>query len=73
MQLVEETIADIIRPELQKDGGDIDQITGATISPRAVVYAVDEELKRFSEKREEILEKAKLIGDGGDENAPSGG
>lgn len=56
---------------VKKDGGDIDQITGATISPRAVVYAVDEELKIFSEKREEILEKAKMIKE--DESAPSGG
>ena len=46
---------------VKKDGGDIDQITGATISPRAVVFAIDDELKRFSEKREEIIEKSKLI------------
>lgn len=58
---------------VKKDGGDIDQITGATISPRAVVSAVDEELKRFSENRDKILEKAKMMSGGGDEDAPSGG
>ncbi len=42
---------------VKKDGGDIDQITGATISPRAVVFAIDDELKRFFEKKEEILTK----------------
>ncbi|MBN1571996.1 MAG: RnfABCDGE type electron transport complex subunit G [Deltaproteobacteria bacterium] len=54
---------------VKKDGGDIDQITGATISPRAVVYAVDKELKRFSEHREEILEMVKMKKR--DEGAPS--
>ena len=33
----------------RKDGGDIDQITGATISPRAVVEAVRTALEVFSE------------------------
>jgi electron transport complex protein RnfG len=48
---------------VKKDGGDIDQITGATISPRAVVTAVDEELVRYSENRDEIIEKSKTIGE----------
>ncbi|HDH96409.1 MAG TPA: RnfABCDGE type electron transport complex subunit G [Proteobacteria bacterium] len=34
---------------VKKDGGDIDQITGATISPRAVVEAVRTALEVFSE------------------------
>ena len=32
---------------VKKDGGDIDQITGATISPRAVVEAVKDGLETF--------------------------
>ena len=34
----------------KKDGGDIDSITGATISSRAVSYAIEEGLKIFKEK-----------------------
>jgi len=36
---------------VKKDGGDIDQITGATISPRAVVEAVKTALEAFAEAR----------------------
>jgi electron transport complex protein RnfG len=35
---------------VKKDGGDIDSITGATISSRAVAYAVEEGLEVFKEK-----------------------
>jgi len=35
---------------VKKDGGDIDAITGATISSRAVAYAIEEGLKVFEEK-----------------------
>lgn len=38
---------DDTRWSVKKDGGDIDQITGATISPRAVVQAVEEALVLF--------------------------
>ncbi|UCG38416.1 MAG: RnfABCDGE type electron transport complex subunit G [bacterium] len=41
---------------VKKDGGDIDQITGATISPRAVAGAVEKGLKWFLQNRGEILE-----------------
>ncbi len=41
---------------VRKDGGDIDQITGATISPRAVVKAVKRGLEIYQENRGEILE-----------------
>ncbi len=34
--------------KVKKDGGDIDQITGATISPRAVVEAIKAGLERFN-------------------------
>lgn len=42
---------------LKKDGGDIDQVTGATISPRAIVKAIKEGLEFFDAHRTEILEK----------------
>jgi electron transport complex protein RnfG len=35
---------------VEKDGGEIDSITGATISSRAVAYAVEEGLEVFKEK-----------------------
>lgn len=40
---------------VKKDGGDIDQMTGATISPRAVSGAVAKGLKWFADNKEEIL------------------
>ena len=41
--------------KVKKDGGDIDQMTGATISPRAVVGAVRRGLVWFKENREQVL------------------
>lgn len=41
---------------VRKDGGDFDQFTGATITPRAVVKAVRKSLKYFSDQREEIFQ-----------------
>ena len=40
---------------VKKDGGGFDQITGATISPRAVVGAVRKGLEFFRDHREEVL------------------
>jgi len=40
---------------VKKDGGEFDQITGATISPRAVVGAVRKGLEFFRDHREEVL------------------
>jgi len=40
---------------VKKDGGDFDQITGATISPRAVVKAVRQGLQFFHDHRAELL------------------
>ena len=40
--------------KVKKDGGDIDQITGATISPRAVTKAIYNGLK-FFEKNKKLL------------------
>jgi len=40
---------------VKKDGGDIDQMTGATISPRAVTGAVGKGLKWFADNKDKIL------------------
>ena len=40
---------------VKKDGGDFDQLTGATISPRAVVGAIRTGLEFFREHRAEIV------------------
>jgi electron transport complex protein RnfG len=40
---------------VKKDGGEFDQITGATISPRAVVGAVKKGLKFYRENQQKIL------------------
>jgi len=42
---------------LKKDGGEVDQITGATISPRAVVKALHKGLVFFHDHRGEILKE----------------
>ena len=42
--------------EVRKDGGEFDQLTGATISPRAVTGAVEKGLIWFREKKETILD-----------------
>ncbi len=40
---------------VEKDGGDIQAITGATISPRSVTAAIKEGLELFEAHKEEIL------------------
>ena len=40
---------------LKKEGGDIDQVSGATISPQAVVKALNEGLVFFSDNKDKIL------------------
>ncbi len=44
--------------KVKKDGGDIDQLTGATISPRAVSGAVEKGLIWFGENRDAVLDAA---------------
>ncbi len=44
---------------VKKDGGEFDQFTGATITPRAVVKAVKQGLEFFAAHRTELLEDAK--------------
>jgi electron transport complex protein RnfG len=43
--------------KVKRDGGRFDQITGATITPRAVVKAVYNALVYFSENKEQIFNK----------------
>ncbi len=43
------------RWNVKKDGGDFDQFTGATITPRAVVRAVKRALKFFDQHKAQIL------------------
>ena len=46
---------DNVRWKVKKDGGDFDQFTGATITPRAVVKAVKRGLKLFNNNRIALL------------------
>ncbi len=45
--------------KVKKDGGDFDQFTGATITPRAIVTAVKKALQYFEKNRDELFEEAK--------------
>jgi Na+-translocating ferredoxin:NAD+ oxidoreductase subunit G len=46
---------------VRKDGGDFDEFTGATITPRAVVGAVAGALVYFERHRDELLARAATI------------
>lgn len=48
--------------QVKKDGGVFDQLTGATITPRAVVRQVQETLDYFMQERERILAQATETG-----------
>jgi electron transport complex protein RnfG len=43
------------RWKVRKDGGDFDQFTGATVTPRAIVGAVSSALVYFARHRDELL------------------
>lgn len=43
--------------KVRKDGGDFDQFTGATITPRAVINAVRQTLDWYSNHRQQIFEQ----------------
>ena len=45
---------------VKKDGGDFDQITGATISPRAIVKAVHQGLQFYREHQQDVLTTERL-------------
>ncbi len=44
---------------VKKDGGEFDQFTGATITPRAVVTAVKKSLQYFEQNRDDLFKEAK--------------
>lgn len=46
---------------VKKDGGEFDQFTGATITPRAVVKSVYKGLQEFNQYHSEILEPPKAV------------
>jgi electron transport complex protein RnfG len=54
---------DISRWALKKDQGDFDQLTGATITPRAVVKSVLASLQYFEANRERLLAPKKPAAD----------
>lgn len=43
---------------MEKDGGIFDQVTGATITPRAIVKAVYNTLQYYHRHRDELLRPA---------------
>lgn len=43
---------------VRKEGGDFDQFTGATITPRAIVHQVRRTLQYFAEDRERLMQEA---------------
>jgi len=47
--------------KVKKDGGEFDQFTGATITPRAVVKAVKRGLDFYTIHKNEILEQSNLV------------
>ncbi|MDQ6972905.1 MAG: RnfABCDGE type electron transport complex subunit G [Mariprofundaceae bacterium] len=49
---------DNVRWVVKKDGGDFDQFTGATITPRAVVKAVHRGLQVFAVQKDALLARA---------------
>lgn len=48
---------------VKRDGGQFDQLTGASVTPRAVVRAMRETLLYFDAHRDEIFSQAAAIGD----------
>ena len=53
---------DVSRWAVRKDGGDFDQLTGATISPRAVVKAARNALLYYQDHRESLFAPADEVG-----------
>ncbi len=47
--------------KVKKDGGDFDQISGATISPRAVTAAVKSGLEAYLKNKEQILGGSNVV------------
>jgi electron transport complex protein RnfG len=63
---------DNVRWKVKKDGGEFDQFTGATITPRAVIKAVKQGLELFRNNRIALLNpKEKAATDKVQENSPA--
>ncbi len=52
--------------KIRRDGGEFDQLTGASVTPRAIVKAVRETLLYFDANREAVFGAAANTRDGGD-------
>ena len=46
--------------KVKKDGGEFDQFTGATITPRAIVNQIAKTLRYFAEDKQRLLKEAQL-------------
>jgi electron transport complex protein RnfG len=51
----------LARWKVKKDGGDFDQLTGATITPRAIVQAVRDALIYYRQHRESLFTTARPV------------
>lgn len=62
-QFIGKSLTDPIAKQwsVKKDGGDFDQLTGATITPRAVVKSVYAALQYFQAHRERLLAPLEII------------
>jgi electron transport complex protein RnfG len=58
---------EVSRWAIRRDGGDFDQLTGASITPRAVVKAIKETLLYFETHRDEVFARATPTADAGAE------
>ena len=57
---------------VRKDGGEFDQFTGATITPRAVVAAVYRSLQYFDENRDVLFTRGKAAMNSGNKEQDNG-
>jgi len=58
---------EVSRWAIRRDGGDFDQLTGASITPRAVVKAIKETLLYFETHRDEVFARNTATADAGAE------
>jgi electron transport complex protein RnfG len=56
---------EVSRWAIRRDGGDFDQLTGASITPRAIVKAIRETLLYFETHRDEVFASTSTTADAG--------
>jgi electron transport complex protein RnfG len=63
--LIGKTLDNTPRPRwtIRKDGGDFDQFTGASVTPRAILKAVRNALEYYTRRRDEIFTQASIDAD----------